>query len=235
VIGTLAKDGLRVSDREVEKRLEEHATPLAAEGGDADDQKLAARTELAETMIRRSLARADHTVTNAQVAAYYRTHRSRFLVREKRYIDIENLKTRAQALQIRHEVELGESAPFTRGVLHEVIERLPSVKYDRGEDGIRSAILQARLNTITGPLPNGEYGLFEVKRIVAAHYEPLAQVRGTIEQQLAGEQRRLALSRFLAAWRKHWRAVTDCHPGYVVQRCRQYKGPLAPEEPPAFK
>lgn len=232
--GTLAEEGLRVSDREVRERLREHQTPLAVEEGDAGDVEFAVHAELAEAKLRQALTRSEHMVTSAQIADYYRAHRRRFLVPERRYFDIENLKTRALALGIKREVQSGRRARFISGVLHEMIEGPSPVKYGRAEDAVRRAILGARSNVLTGPLANGEYALFEVRRIVAARYEPLARVRGAIEHQLAAEQRRLRLSRFIEAWHTRWVAMTDCYPGYVVQRCRQYIGPRAPEEPLAF-
>jgi hypothetical protein len=31
------------------------------------------------------------------------------------------------------------------------------------------------------------------------------------------------LAEFIKAWRAKWRAKTSCQPGYVVEKCRQYK------------
>jgi len=232
--GTLAQEGLRLSSSEVETRMRE-SHGAAAEAGDAADERLVAAAELAEAKIRQGLARGEHGVGNAQIADYYRAHRSQFLVPEKRYFDIENLKTQASALRIKREVESGRSTSFVSGILHEMIEQPSSTRYGSDEDAVRRAILDAKPNVLMGPLPvYGEHSLFEVTRTIPARYRPLAQVRGAIERQLLAEQRRLTLTRFIAAWRKHWTAQTECHPGYVVQKCRQYAGPTVREEQTAF-
>jgi foldase protein PrsA len=232
--GTVAEDGPRISDREVAARLRERAAPVIAEGGDPADQQLAARTELAEAKIREGLAGSERMVSAAEIVSYYRAHRSRFLVPEKRYLDVENLKSMARALRIKREVAAGHSANYFSGVLHEVIEQPSRVSSETAKDTVRSAILKARPDVLIGPLLNGEYALVEVRRIVPARYRLLAQVRASIARRLAGEQQRATLSRFIGAWRTRWIAITDCQPGYVVQRCRQYTGPMAPEDPLAF-
>jgi hypothetical protein len=234
VAATAAQDGLSVSDGEVSRRLREDGAPPAAEGGDAEDQRLAVRTELAEAKLRERLERREPAVSAAQVAAYYRTHRGRYLIPARRYILIDNLKTRAAAARVRREVAAGRTAGFVADALREHVEQ-PSGSASEGAEGaVRRAIFAARPNVLIGPLATGEYSLVEVKRIVAGRYEPLAKVRAAIAGQLSSERRRLTLSRFIAAWRKHWLAVTDCAPGYVVQRCRQYHGPLTPEDRLAF-
>jgi hypothetical protein len=235
VTETAAEDGLPISDGEVERQLREHPAPPPAEEGDRADQELVATTEVAEAKLRERLARGEPPVSAARIGSYYTEHRGRFLVPEKSYIDIENLKTRVRALTIKREVEAGRSASFTSGILHEVIEQPSPVKYGLAEQAARMAILAARPDVLSGPVFTGEYSLFEVRRIVPARYLPLGQVRDTIASQLAAEQRRLALSRFIGAWRRRWIAMTDCSPGYVVQRCRQYAGPMAPEDPLSFR
>jgi foldase protein PrsA len=232
--GTVAEDGLRISDREVAVRLRERAAPVIAEGGDGADQQLAARTELAEAKIRQSLASGERAVSAAEIVSYYQAYRSRFLVPERRYLDVENLKSMATALRIKREVAAGHSANYFSGVLHEVIEQPSRVGGDSAKDTVSNPILKARPDVLIGPLFNGEYALVEVRRIVPARYKPFARVRTSIARQLAAEQRRATLSRFIAAWRTRWIAMTDCQSGYVVQKCRQHIGPIAPEDPLAF-
>jgi hypothetical protein len=230
---TTAQDGLQISSRELETRVRE-GPESAAEGGDAGDARLVAVAELAEAKIRRRLARSEHAVSDAEIADYYQAHRRQFLVPEKRYFDIENLKSQASALRIKREVESGRSRSFLSGILHEMIEQ-PSSKYGSEETSVRRAILHAKMHVLTGPLlVGGEHSLFEVTRFLVARYQPLARVHGAIERQLTAEQRRLTLSRFIVAWRKYWTAKTDCYPGYLVQQCRRYAGPRTQESQTAF-
>lgn len=232
---TATADGLRVSDREVEQRLREYPAPAPAEAGDGADQKLVVATEVADAKLRERLARGEPPVSANLLVSYYRAHRGRFLIPERRYLDIENLKTPAQALAIKREVQAGAGASFTRGILHEVIEQPSPVSYDPAEQAARRVILAARPHVLTGPVFTGEYSLFEVTRIIPARYRSFARVRGAIASQLVAQRRRTALSRFIREWRRRWIARTDCLPGYVVQKCRQYAGPMQAEDQLAFR
>lgn len=234
VANTVAQDGLRVTEDEVEQRLRERGTPQAAEGGDGADAKVAARTELGEAKLREKLTSEERPVTDAQVAAYYRSHPGQFVIPEKRYLDVENLKTEAAALKIRREYEAGERTSFARGILHEMFESPSPIKHDAEREAVLRALFAARPNVLIGPFRNIEYTLIVVKRIVPLRHRSLAQMRGAILERLSAERRRAALIRFIAAWRRRWIALTDCYPGYVVQKCKQYSGPLAPENQLGF-
>jgi hypothetical protein len=60
------------------------------------------------------------------------------------------------------------------------------------------------------------------------------QVRRSIAASLAHERWVRALRIFIIAWRRKWTAKTDCQPGFVVQKCRQYRGPRFPGDPLAL-
>jgi len=225
--GAAAGEGVHISGAQVEERLRERGTPTVAEGGDAADARLVARSELAEEKMRELLSGGERPISHAEMVAYYRAHLGRFLIPEKRYLAVDNLKTPALALQTKREVEAGERARFTRDALSEQIEATGMAGYDPAEAAIRRAILAARPGVLLGPLRNGEYSLVEVRRIVAARYRTLAQVQRGLARELAVEEQRWTLSRFTDSWRARWTARTDCSPGYVVQGCSRYRGPLA--------
>jgi hypothetical protein len=173
-------------------------------------------------------------ITSAQVAAYYRRHREDFLLPEHRYFDIHHFPSLAAARAAKREVEAG--GKWAHKALREEIERPSGVEYAPEQILARKAIFAARLHVLSGPIPVYPYhSVFEVTRIVPARYKPLAQVGGAIAQELTAEQRRGALARFVAAWRSRWVARTDCTPGYIVQKCRQYAGPRVHEDPVSLR
>lgn len=240
LIGEAAAEGLKVSGQEVERRLEEKRDSFP--GGEAEfheflettgrpvaDIKFDIEAELASSRIRQAVASREPEVTRAQIAGYYRQNERRYLVPERRYFDIDNLGSKAAAGRVKREAESGRS--FAKMTLHESLQR-PGSAADVGREkaAIERAVFSARPNVLGGPVRlYGDYSLFEVRRIVAAAHQPLAQVQSSIERRLAAEQQRRALAEFARAWRKRWIARTDCHTGYVVPGCAQYKGPAAPE------
>jgi hypothetical protein len=91
---------------------------------------------------------------------------------------------------------------------------------------------------IEGPVRVGRnYFVFELKEVRPLIQSPLAQVASSIRQELEAEARQRALAAFIASWRRKWIARTDCQPGFVVQKCRQYiaSKTSAPENPVAFE
>lgn len=124
--------------------------------------------------------------TAAEEARYYRLHLQAYFVPERRAFDIDNLRTVAAAERVKREVQAGRS--FASFSLHEELSRAHGPSAERRP--IERAIFAARPGLLSGPVLLPEYGdhsLFEVTRIVTAHYTPLAQVRDSIAAQLAGK------------------------------------------------
>jgi foldase protein PrsA len=241
LIGEAAEEGLRSSAQEIAHRLEERknaSSPngeaefheyLKQTGQTVSDLMFEARAELASAKLRQALAGREPKVTQAQVAAYYSRHRQRFAIPERREVEITNRKSEAEADKIKLEVASGRS--FASLAQRESSERSPNIDNpSRGSDArLERAIFSARPNVLTGPVKQHvDYYLFEVKRIAAGSERPLAQVEGSIVEQLTVERQRRALAAFVETWRTKWTARTSCRGGYVVEGCEQYRGPRAP-------
>jgi hypothetical protein len=116
--------------------------------------------------------------------------------------------------------------------IHESLDR-PNIANIAPENrAITRAIFAAKPGVLVGPmLLNNLYAVFEVTQILPRVVQPLARVQSSIETRLAEEQKRRTLAKFIKTRRSKWTARTDCHPGYVVQKCKQYSGPKEPEDP----
>jgi parvulin-like peptidyl-prolyl cis-trans isomerase-like protein len=196
------------------------------------DLRLEVEAELASARLGRAIASHTPVVTSAEVASYYEAHRASFVVREKREVAITNTKTYAKAQHIKEQVEAGMVSASRFPV---EVREMPSDPAKGSRPKLEAAIRRARRNVITGPIKQlavgsvYDYFVFELKRVVPAVYRSLPQVALTIKRRLSDEAQRRARSRFIAAWRKRWTALTDCSAGYVVQGCRQYRGPRSAE------
>jgi hypothetical protein len=222
------------SAQEIKRRVEQSrasgatAFPEFVDGAPRTgaDLELEAAVALAAARLRQIALTSIHAVSAPEVARYYARHRRAFLIPERRYFDIDNLRSDAAARKARREVESGRS--FAGMALH---EQLSSVLGDNpGRHAIERAIFAAEPNVLGGPVllaDVGDHSIFEVRRIIRAHYEPLAQVKGSIASRLTAERQRQALAEFAKSLRAKWGARTDCYPGYVVPTCRQYAGPQA--------
>jgi hypothetical protein len=211
------------------------ATALAETGQTLADLEREARTTWEEEMLAHRLtATADRDaraqVGDREVASFYRAHISGYHVREQRFYDLhEQIATRARAAALAR--KLGSGARFSVRANKERPFRPRSFNDLPGQAVVYRAVFAAKTTgVVVGPLPlQGRWSLFVLRRIAPARVQPLAEVRGAIERRLLESARRGVRARLLAAYRQRWVAQTDCLPGYVVQKCRQFRAINSPE------
>jgi hypothetical protein len=75
---------------------------------------------------------------------------------------------------------------------------------------------------ITGEKASDERALLRANLMATKLQRAVATRKG-----LTAAQRQQALARFTSEFTAKWSALTSCKPGYVVQECKQYKGPKA--------
>jgi PPIC-type PPIASE domain len=237
LIGEASAEGLKISAREVAAQERAASRTLIAGGAVAGDVELKARAELSALRIRKTLSERTPTPSPAEVAMYYRQHRQRFERRELRYVDLaENFENVGAARKVMAEFRSG-ARDISTDSLHEILERTDQEgAYGGAKKAALEALFAAKPHVLSGPiLLNTAYSVFEVTRTVPPTRLSLASVRQSIAAQLIREQRQRALAQFVASMRARWTAKTDCATGYVVPRCRQYRGGGAPEEPLALE
>jgi foldase protein PrsA len=233
LIGEATDSGVKVSDREVQTRLGEGKTSLPYGIAQAD-VKFRIEAELSSAKIRQMLMGDEPKIAQAQVVKYYKQNTRRFERQERRYIHIvEQLQSEAAARSVMRKIMHG--ANLSKIAIYEPLDLSGVATASPWNRATMRAIFSARPGVLIGPMMlSGRYAVFEVARILPRVVQPLARVRGSIEERLAEEQRRRTLANFIKAWRAKWTARTDCRPGYVVQKCRQYNGPRAAEDPLAL-
>jgi len=242
LIGEGAEQELRLSDREVERRIEageksgfpggeaELRAFMKATGHTRADLALRVKAELASAELRQKTLQGVPRVTRVDVARYYRSHRGRYAFPEAREVRITNRKSAREAVIVMRQIKSGKRF---RALLQPERWQLPGkVDARHPREPLPQSIRAARLDVPTGPVRQGpDYFVFEVKRIVPAGYSTLAQVEETVRRRLEDERKQRALAMFVSALEARWVARTSCRPGYVVQKCGQYTGPRAPEDP----
>ncbi len=244
LIGEAAELGVRVSDREAQKQLELFKydqleglryerlpkaaglqKSLAGSGETRSDQlwlmklnMLAARVEQAH------LAEAQRQISGAQIARYYDENGQRFVLPERRDIEVIATFDEASAEKAKREVQAGKS--FLSVVKRVSIypnnpEGLP---HWQEEPVFHDHVFAAKPHVLSGPVHQALYYVFEVTKVTLARRQTQAQSQASIRQQLAAGQQRRVSTELLEAFERKWIARTDCRAGYVVPRCRQYVG-----------
>jgi parvulin-like peptidyl-prolyl isomerase len=251
--GGAAEFGIAVPEETIQHLIEkyEHERPpgqlvklLAERDRTLADLATQEKTQLLGEGIRLVLKHKTEHVSQAQVASYYEQHKASFGVPERRVLEIARTATEAAALKVKREIASGKS-------FASVVKKLPLAQpifttdglvpaYASGmyeEPPLNNAIFAARPGVLSGPVKISiGYYVFEVKGILPASQKTLAQSEAAIRQQLPGELYEQALVAYIKHWRATWRAKTDCLPGYVVPKCREYRLPVGapPEDPYSF-
>ena len=247
LLGEAAKMGEGVSGQEVQRRFEERNRSfpngpgelgeyLKVTGQTVTDVKFGIEVELAADRVLGLLKRQEPPISQSEIAAYYVRNKRSFRLAEMRQVELFNSYSKATAAGVKRRVAPGRSLAtafppptVAGGAQRELVVYTMRASHEM----LRAAILAARPGDIVGPLNvSGRYTIFKVTHVTPAIQQTLAQVHGTIAAQLQAEQSRRTIAGFVAALSRQWTPRTDCRPGYVVQKCRQYSGPKAPEEDP---
>jgi len=248
VLGEAESLGVKASDAEVKKEFEkiksqqfpkpaEFQKFLATSGQTVSDLLLRVKLNLLSSKIQQKVAKEKGTVSQAEIAKYYKEHSSQFGTPEKRDVRIVLTKTEAQAMQAKKEVESGKS--FASVAKSKSIDptskatggELKGVVKGQEEKALDEAIFSAKKGVLGGPVktPFGYY-VYEVTGTTAGSSQTLAQSQASIKQQLTAQQQQQALSKFVKEFRKKWEGKTECASGYTVQDCKGYKKPKTSTE-----
>jgi hypothetical protein len=242
-IGAGAEAGVSVSEGQVEQVLgrEEAQEPplsrfektLAETGRTIADLKMGIRVQLIEEAFRQKILSSTEHLTPAQVASYYEQHKSIFGTPQRRDLLIARMGTLAEALKVKREIASGKSfasvvkkIPLGQPIYssNAFVSDYESEMYS--EAPLNNAILAAKPKILTGPVKISlGYYVFEVKRIIPATQQTLAQSEAAIKATLPHSLDVEGTAAFIAAWRKKWTAKTSCQPAYVVPKCQQYTPP----------
>jgi hypothetical protein len=239
ILGEAEEQGLAISNAAVERQLQqkidtvpngraEFQEDLASTGQTLADVRLEVSSRLAVSRLREAVARRVQAVTAAQVAGYYSRHRGSFYLPDRRIVYlIEGIHEYRHALALARRVRPG--ARLTLPWFREVVSRTPEVA-DRG--ALAHMVFAATPGRVAGPaMFFGDWVLAVVRKLIPAGIQPLSAVRGELSKTLTVQRREQTLERFAAAFVRRWTRRTLCSPGYVVQKCSQYRGVLAQGNP----
>jgi parvulin-like peptidyl-prolyl cis-trans isomerase-like protein len=241
LIGEAKREGAPISagavDRGLVERREqggpvEFEQELHAAGMSIADAKLEVRAGLAAAAIRRNLKLRAAAISNAEVVSFYQHNPQPFRHHEVRTVElIENLPSARAAEALVRRIGIGRA--FSRRAYHEAIAENTDKSRGTAKTPIGRAIFAARPNVVSRPMPlNHAWTVFIVRRIEPATIKPLSQVRGEVLVKLTALRLQRIAASFTTAYETRWKAETSCRPGYVVWRCKQYRGkPTAQGEP----
>jgi hypothetical protein len=242
-IGEAEAQRLRISNGDIERGLQEkiNAAPngrsefreeLASTGQTLADVKLEVESTLAVARLREAVAKRVPPLTRGEVTGYYARHRGSFYLPDRRVVDlIEQIPGYGHAVFLGK--QLGPGARFARRAIRELVRREPPAEAaDRMNGQLVRMIFATTPGRVSAPaMFNGRWVIAVVRNLIPAGIQLLSAVRGELSKQLAAQRTQQALKRFSAAFVRRWTARTSCSPGFVVQKCTQYRGGVAQASP----
>ena len=243
-IGEAAELGVRVSDDEAQKQLEllkydqleglryeqfpkaaELQKSLAGSGETHSDQLWLMRLNMLAARIEQvRLSAAERQITQAQIAQYYAEDKQRFVLPERRDIEVIATFNKAAAEKAKREVQSGKSFSSVRKRVSIYPNDPEGLPHWQEEEVFHKHIFAAKPHVLSGPVYQVLYYVFEVTKVTPARRQTLARSEAAIRGQLAAGQQGRVSAELLEAFARKWIARTSCGPGYVVPRCSQYAG-----------
>lgn len=234
-------------NREIAQGLKQAAKvdqTLASTGRTLADVKFWRRVELLTSLISERVKTPP--VTPSRVAAYYAQHKKDYALPERRDLHLLRTDSLSGARHALSELRAGKSFQSVVSELHirqPVYTSKGTVKGLRytaySEQDLTNPIFKARLHVLLGPVhldasnaPPIAYGyfLFEVLKVHPPLQKSLSEVTAGIAAQLPGLLHGGLLKREAAAFKRRWRARSDCRAGFVVSYCRQWTQALPWED-----
>lgn len=260
VAGEAAELGIRVTPTEVRREVEagkkafrseaEFEQYVARAGETLADISAQARLNSQTAAIFARIVAKERLPREADVVAYYQAHRRRFAIAPGRQVRIVRTATAVSAAAVGRELRAGRGFDAVARQLSgigqpigasggEVKDLKPGVFEERK---LNDAIFRARPHRLYGPLQltashktiapetNTGFFFFEVVRKTPGGRVPFDRVKAALKERLAEREKERVVPPFILAYRRRWKARTDCAPGYVVIGCREYRGPKGQEE-----
>lgn len=178
------------------------------------------------------LARHPTTVSAAQIAAYYNSHRTQFGSPETRSMRIVLTKTAAQAAAAKAALRHGTSwkvvakkysiDPTTKNTGGLLTNVTPSQQ----DATLSTAAFSAPKGKLIGPIKSSfGYYLVDVTTITPSVTKTLAQSSATIKQTLSTQLQSSAQTAVTNHAKKDWLSQTTCRSLYAMADCSGYKAP----------
>jgi foldase protein PrsA len=232
------KQGIEVSDKEIEKSFEDQkkqAFPtdkayddfLKSSGMTEEDILFRVKLDQLQQKLTKKVSEDAGKVTDSEIEAYYEKNKERFAQPEQRDLSVILTKTEAKANEAKKALDDGES--FKKVVKEYSIDEaskaqggaLPAVTKGQQEKAFDEAIFGAEKGKIVGPVKT-QFGwyVFKVDKITDASQQTLEESKDTIKNLLRSQNQQKALDKFIKDFREEYKEDTNCAEDFRVAECK---------------
>ena len=235
-----AEQGVKVSDQEVQNRLEEEkkrAFPgkngekkyqefLKTSNMSEEDILFRFRLETLQQKLTQKVTEKEAKVTDQDVQAYYEKNKKRFAQPERRSLNVVLTKGKAKADQAKAALE-GDGSFKAVAKKYSIDEaskaqggKLPDVAEGQQEKAFDEAIFKAKKGQLEGPVKTQfGYYVFEVTKVTPASQQSLEQSEETIKNLLRSQRQQKSLDKFIKDFRERYKEQTVCAEDFEVAEC----------------
>lgn len=182
--------------------------------------------------------------SSSEIEDYYEAAKAtQFTTPETRDIRVVKNKDKAKVEKAKAQLEKDDSVASW----NKVAKQYSTDAATKGSGGLQAAVSEGQLveplgaevfaagqGDIEGPIqePQG-YVVFEVMKVTPEKVQSLEEAKSQISGQLAEQAKQQNFSRFIRSYGNTWTARTFCAPGFVTERCANFKSTgRSPEAPP---
>ncbi len=174
------------------------------------------------------LSQAERSLSRAEIASYYAKHKQRYVLPERRDLEVIGDYERPTIMKAKREVEAGADflTVAKRVTLDQEAPEGLELHLARGEEEPEydKVVFSAKPGVLYGPYLQAFYYIFKVLKVTPPIQISLAHSEAKIRRQIAAARQQQIFGDFRHSMEQRWTARTDCRTGYVVPRCRQYVG-----------
>jgi parvulin-like peptidyl-prolyl isomerase len=253
--GEAARRGVSVTDTQVQQQFqatkdqnfkteEEYQKFLQTSGLSQEEVDQRVRLQLISKEIEDKLTNSVSDPSDDEAQEFYDANKSQFSQPEQRTIRLIQNQDAAQVDKAYQALKADDS-PQNWNTVAKQYSTDPQSK-DKGglrtgivtgtfEQPLDDDIFKAPQSQVEGPVstPTGSF-VYEVESIQPGTTQDFGQVKDQIKQQIKSTQQQEAFSAFLTDYRDYWSNRTVCGDDYLIVRCDNFEGSLAPCPDPSL-
>ncbi|MDP9228340.1 MAG: peptidyl-prolyl cis-trans isomerase, partial [Actinomycetota bacterium] len=252
ILGEAERQGVEVSDREVEQQFaqtkaqnfqseQEYQDFLEQSGFTQEDVDQRVRLQALSTKIQEKVTGEPTAASEDDARKFYEANEEQFQQPESRNIRIVLNQDQAAVEDAAAQLKQ-DNSPENWAKIASAASTDEASKSDGGvRDSVTPGTFQGDLDTqifdaaegeVIGPVqtPEGFY-VFQVDTVIPPATTSFDDARAQIDEQLSGLAQQEVFSAFLTDYRDRWIQLTVCGEDYLVERCDNFTGSTAPPCP----
>jgi parvulin-like peptidyl-prolyl isomerase len=198
------------------------------------------KVKILGTKIQEQITAEEPVPSSGEIENYYEAAKSsQFTTPESRDVRTIGNKDKAKVEEAKAKLLKDHSAASWKKIAKKY-----STEATKGSGGLQSGVTEGRLpeplnaevfaagqGEVEGPVKGAStYTVFEVEKITPEKVQSLEEAKSQISTQLSEQAKQQHFAAFIRNYTSTWKSRTFCAPGFVIERCANFKGTGRPAE-----